>query len=73
MENVVTTVMAHALAKMAGRSAHFTGMQSDSVRGILINRDPPISSGWCGNDNCEHTTHKARRSAQAAADTRAKR
>lgn len=43
------------------------------VKGIAINREPPITVGWCGNDNCEHLTHKARRSAQKAADTRAKK
>jgi hypothetical protein len=50
-----------------------TGYSSETpnIKGILINRDPPISTGWCGNDNCEHTTHKQRRAAQAAADTRA--
>lgn len=40
------------------------------VKGILINRERPISAGWCGNDNCEHTSHKDRRRAQAAAETR---
>lgn len=40
------------------------------VKGILINRDRPITEGWCGNDECEHTTHKTRRAAQAAADKR---
>lgn len=43
------------------------------IKGILINRDPPITVGFCGNDNCEHITHKDRRRAQKAADTRAKR
>ncbi len=43
------------------------------VKGILINRDPPITAGWCGNDNCEHRNHKAMRAAQAAADTRSKK
>lgn len=46
---------------------------SEIPKGILINRDPPITSGFCGNDNCEHLTHKASRSAQKAADTRAKK
>jgi hypothetical protein len=41
-----------------------------SIKGILINRDQPASAGWCGNDNCEHTTHKERRAANAAADKR---
>lgn len=41
------------------------------ISGILINRDPPITTGWCGNDTCEHATHKARRVAQASADKRA--
>lgn len=40
------------------------------VKGILINREPPITTGWCGDDNCEHASHKAKRSAQAAADKR---
>lgn len=43
-----------------------------TVKGILIDRDPPITAGWCGNDNCEHKTHKERRAAQAAADKRKK-
>lgn len=57
------------------KSKPSTGYSSDTnkpVPGILIDRDPPISAGWCGNDNCEHTTHKDRRAAQAAADKRAK-
>jgi hypothetical protein len=51
-----------------------TGYSSETqtVKGILIDRDPPITAGWCGNDNCEHITHKERRAAQAAADKRAK-
>lgn len=40
------------------------------IQGILINRDRPITAGWCGNDSCEHQTHKDRRAAQAAADTK---
>jgi hypothetical protein len=40
------------------------------VKGILVIRERPISAGWCGNDSCEHSTHKARRAAQAAADKR---
>ena len=47
--------------------------RSSRIKGILINRDPPISTGWCGYDECLHTTHVARRAAQAAADTRANR
>lgn len=43
------------------------------IKGILINRDPPITVGFCGNDNCEHLTHKAMRTAQKAADTRERR
>jgi len=43
------------------------------IKGILINRDPPITAGWCGNDNCSHSTHVSRRRAQAATDTREKR
>lgn len=43
------------------------------IKGILINRDPPITAGWCGNDDCQHRTHIDRRRAQKAADTRAKR
>lgn len=46
---------------------------SESVKGILINREPPITVGWCGNDNCEHLSHKAKRAAQKAADTKAKK
>ena len=42
------------------------------IKGILINREPPITVGWCGNDNCEHTSHKAKRAAQKAADTKKK-
>lgn len=42
------------------------------VKGILINRDPPITAGYCGNDNCEHTTHKEMRRAQKAAETKRK-
>lgn len=43
-----------------------------AVKGILIDRPRPITEGWCGNDNCEHLSHKQRRAAQAAADKRAK-
>jgi hypothetical protein len=43
------------------------------IKGILINRDPPITTGYCGNDECLHITHMDRRRAQKAADTRAKR
>ena len=39
------------------------------IKGIT-ERDRPITVGWCGNDNCEHVTHKQRRAAQAAADTK---
>lgn len=41
------------------------------IKGILINRDPPITAGWCGNDECNHLTHKQRRAAQAGADKKA--
>lgn len=52
-----------------------THYSSDSprIKGILIDRDPPISAGWCGNDSCEHVNHKQMRAAQAAADKRAKK
>lgn len=40
------------------------------VKGIEVNRERPLHSGWCGNDDCEHLTHKSRRAAQAAADKR---
>lgn len=43
------------------------------ISGIVINRDRPLGSGYCGNDNCEHTTHKGMRRAQKAADTRSKK
>ncbi len=54
-------------------SANITGLITGPVKGILINRDPPITTGYCGNDNCEHTSHKQRRAAQKGADTRAKK
>jgi hypothetical protein len=40
------------------------------IKGILVNRERPITAGWCGNDDCEHLTHKQRRSTQAATDKR---
>lgn len=40
------------------------------IKGILINRERPITAGYCGNDNCEHATHKKMRTAQAAAEKR---
>lgn len=43
------------------------------IKGILINRDRPITAGFCGNDNCNHVEHKRLRAAQAAADKRAKK
>lgn len=46
---------------------------SEALPGILINREPPITAGFCGNDNCEHASHKAKRAAQAAAETRRKK
>lgn len=52
---------------------HYSSETDHRVIGILINRDPPITVGWCGNDNCEHYEHKQRRAAQAAADKRAKK
>ena len=42
------------------------------IKGILIDREPPITVGFCGNDNCEHLSHKAKRAAQKAADTKKK-
>jgi hypothetical protein len=71
MNNPVQEAMAKALAKKKPANHYSTG--SPQVKGILINREPPITAGWCGNDNCEHQNHKQRRAAQAAADTRAKR
>ena len=44
--------------------------ESRLVSGILINREPPISTGWCGNDECLHKTHIAMRRAQEASETR---
>lgn len=52
-------------------TSHFSSEERSSVPGILMNRERPITAGWCGNDNCEHHEHKQRRAAQAAADTRA--
>jgi hypothetical protein len=43
------------------------------IKGILIDRERPISTGYCGNDNCEHQNHKDLRSAQKAADTKRKK
>lgn len=40
------------------------------VSGILIDRDRPLGSGYCGNDDCDHRTHKDMRRAQKAADTK---
>lgn len=31
---------------------------SDVVKGILIDRDRPAGSGWCGAENCNHASHK---------------
>lgn len=45
---------------------------SEKLPGILINRDRPITEGFCGNDNCEHLNHRAQRAAQATADKRKK-
>lgn len=28
------------------------------VKGILINRDPPAGTGWCGAENCMHSSHR---------------
>lgn len=30
----------------------------DTIKGILINRDRPAGSGWCGDENCKHESHK---------------
>jgi hypothetical protein len=57
---------------MNTRSANIAGLMPRAVRGIA-ERDRPISIGTCGNDDCQHTTHKDRRKALKAADTRAKR
>jgi hypothetical protein len=31
---------------------------SDAVKGILINRNPPLGTGWCGAEDCEHKNHE---------------
>jgi hypothetical protein len=28
------------------------------VKGILVNRDRPVGSGWCGTEECKHLSHK---------------
>lgn len=43
------------------------------ILGIAVLRDRPISSGFCGNDECKHWNHKEMRAAQAAAETKAKK
>lgn len=72
MSNPVETLFKQAIVKMAKNASNGYSSDTPNVKGILINRDPPITAGWCGNDNCEHTTHKQRRAAQAGADKRAK-
>jgi hypothetical protein len=39
-------------------SANITGMQPPVVKGIKDDRERPARSGWCGNENCKHLTHK---------------
>lgn len=29
-----------------------------AVKGILIDRERPLGSGWCGAENCLHKSHK---------------
>lgn len=29
-----------------------------SIKGILQDRPRPAGSGWCGDENCKHTSHK---------------
>jgi len=31
---------------------------TDAVKGILVDRPRPAGSGWCGNENCKHKSHK---------------
>lgn len=66
----MTDEIGEALVSMVAASYSTSTPQ---VKGILIDRDPPITVGWCGNDNCEHAGHKAKRVAQAAADKKAKK
>lgn len=42
------------------------------IKGIT-ERDRPITVGYCGNDSCEHLTHKARRAAQKPAAKKVKK
>ena len=39
-------------------SINIEGMQPPKISGIVINRDRPKGSGWCGNENCKHASHK---------------
>lgn len=67
-----SAIIASAKYKVKKRSNRNV-VGSYAVKGILVNREPPITAGWCGNDNCEHQSHKERRRAQAAAETRKER
>lgn len=46
---------------MPATSANIDGYIPPVVKGIA-QRDRPLGSGYCGNDNCEHVSHKSRRS-----------
>lgn len=50
-------------------AANIDGPVKPKVPGIT-ERERPISTGFCGNDHCEHQNHKNMRAAQAAADNR---
>lgn len=73
MTNPIETLFKQAVVKMAKNASSGYSSDTPNIKGILINRDPPITVGWCGNDNCEHQNHKDMRRAQAAADTKAKK
>jgi hypothetical protein len=39
-------------------AAHLEGPVPKVVSGMLIDRPRPANSGWCGNENCLHKSHK---------------
>ncbi|HEX4775070.1 MAG TPA: hypothetical protein VH234_06155 [Candidatus Saccharimonadales bacterium] len=40
------------------KTSSYSSDTSAMIKGIVINRDPPKGSGWCGNENCSHVSHK---------------
>lgn len=67
--NVVEKKREQTRLEMMPKGVNITGFIPGPIKGIT-ERDRPINAGFCGNDSCEHTGHKARRSAQKAADKR---